>query len=59
MMVTIAASLIVPMVSSLVQPVTPSLINAIAGKGVGRARKREEGGILPLIVLSLMMKAMS
>ena len=51
----IAASLIAPMVSSLIQPVVSSLINAICGKGVTRAGKGQEGEILPLLALPLMM----
>ena len=46
------------MVSSLIQSVVSSLINAISGKGVTRAGKGQEGGILPLLALSLMMKFM-
>ena len=47
------------MASSLIQPEASSLINAISGKGVLRARKGQEFGFLPLIVFSLMIKAMS
>ena len=56
MMAPMAASLIASMVSSLIEPVASSLINAITGKGVMRAGKRQEGGILLLLALLLMMK---
>ena len=49
---------VVSMASSLVQSVTSSLINAISGKGVIRARKRQEVGFLPLLALPLMMKVL-
>ena len=39
------------------RPVTSLLINAISGKGVMRAGKEQEGGILLLLALLLMMKA--
>ena len=50
--------LIVSMASSLIQPVASSLVNAITGKGVMRARKGQESGILPLLTLPLMMKVL-
>ena len=46
-----AASLIASMASLLIQPVASSLINALIGKG-------QEGGILPLLVLPLMIKVL-
>ena len=39
------------MAASLIQPVASSLINSITGK-------RQEGGFLPLLVLSLMIKVL-
>ena len=41
-------------IASLIQPVVSSLINAIAVKGVRRARKGKEGGILPILIVSLL-----
>ena len=58
MMALMMASLIVPMASSLIKPVTFSLINAISRKGVMRAGKVEQGGILLLFVLPLMGKVL-
>ena len=49
-------SLIALMGSSLTQRVASSLINAITGKWVRRARKGQESGIFPLLVLTLMVK---
>ena len=46
------------MASTLIQPVASSLINAITAKGVTRAGKRREGGILSLLTLPLMIKAL-
>ena len=43
--------------SLFMRPVTSLLINAISGKGVMRAGKEQEGGILLLLALLLMMKA--
>ena len=54
----IAASMVAPMASSLIQPAASSLINAISGKGVTSAGKVQEGGLLPLLALPLMMKVM-
>ena len=59
MMAPMVASLIAPMASSLIQPVASSLINARTGKGVRTAEKGQEGGILPLLGLPLMFKAIS
>ena len=42
MVAPMAASLIVPMISSLIQLEVSSLINAISGKGVKRAGKKDE-----------------
>ena len=39
------------MTSSLIQPVASSLINVISGKG-------QEGGVLPLLALPLMIKVL-
>ena len=50
LLATIAASLIAPMASSLVITIT--------GKRVIRAGKEQEGGILPLLALPLMMKVL-
>ena len=52
-------AMVAPMVASLIQPVASSLIKAIAGKGVMRAGKRQEGGFLPSLALPLMIKAIS
>ena len=51
MMIPMATSLIAPMASSLIQPIVPSLINSITGKG-------QEGGLLPLLALPLIMKVL-
>ena len=56
MMVPMAASLIASMASSLIQSVAYPLINAITGKGVIKAGKGQEDGILPLLTLPSMMK---
>ena len=58
MMAPLAASLIAPMASSLIQPVASSLINFISEKGVMKAEKGLEGGFLPLVALSLMIKVL-
>ena len=58
MMAPIATSLIAIMASSLIQPVASSLINAITGKGVRRAGKRQDVEILSLLALPLMMKVL-
>ena len=50
-MAHMAASLIAPMASSLMQPVASSLVNAISGK-------EQEGGFLPLLALSLIVKVL-
>ena len=42
----------------MMQTVAFLLINAMSEKGVMRARKGQEGGILPLLALPLMMKVM-
>ena len=47
-MAHLAASLITTKISSLMQLVASILINAIAGKGVTRAGKGQEGEFLPL-----------
>ena len=59
MMVPTAALLIALMTSSLMQPVASSLINALPGRGVRREGKGQESGILPLLALFLVMKAIS
>ena len=41
---------------SLIKPVAPLLINAITGKWVRGAGKRQEGKILSLLTLPLMIK---
>ena len=46
------------MASSFIQPVAFSLINGITGKGAIRSGKRQECGIIPLLALSLMVKAL-
>ena len=51
-----AASLIATMVSSLMQFVASSLINVVFGKGGTTAVKGQEGGILPLTALPLIIK---
>ena len=56
MMAPIVASLIAPVSSSLIQ--ASSLTNAISGKRVMGAEKGQEGGIIPLLSLSLMMKVL-
>ena len=43
----------------MIAPMASSLINAITGKGVTRAGKRQEGGFLPLLVLPLIIKTIS
>ena len=53
MIAPMAASLLTPTASSFIQPVASSLINAITGKGVMRAGKRQEGGFLILSALPL------
>ena len=53
------ASLIAPMVPSLTQPVDSSLINAISKKETWTQEKGQEGEILPLLTLPLMIKALS
>ena len=52
MMAPMIASLMTPLASSLIQPVPSLVINGITGKGQG-------DGLLPLLALSLMIKAMS
>ena len=44
--------------ASLIAPTAFSLINAITERRVIRAGKGQEGGILPLVALSLMMKVL-
>ena len=56
MLAPAAASLIANMDFSLIKPTAPSLINAITGKGVRGAGKRQEGKILSLLKLPLMIK---
>ena len=58
MMARMTASLITSMVSSSIQHVASSLINAINGNRVIRAGKGQEGGILLLLPLPLMMKVL-
>ena len=53
-----AASLIAHMASSLTQPVGSSLINAISGKRAWEQEKGQEGKILPLLALPLMIKVL-
>ena len=45
-----AASLVTSMASSLLQPVASLLINAITGKRVTRAGKRQEAEIPPFLL---------
>ena len=47
-----------PMSSSLIQPVASSMMNAVTGKGVTRARKRQENRLRPLLTSSLKMKVL-
>ena len=54
LMAPVTSSKIAALVASLIQPVVSSLINAIAVKGVRRARKGKEGGILPILIVSLL-----
>ena len=51
-----AASVIATMVSSLMQFMASSLINVVFGKGGTTAVKGQEGRILPLTALPLMIK---
>ena len=51
MIAPMAVSLIAPMAFSVIQPVVSSLINAVT-------EKRQEGGLLSLLALSLIMKAL-
>ena len=51
-------AMIAPTTSSLMQLVVSSLVNAVTGKGVMRAEKEQEGGLLWLLALSLMMKVL-
>ena len=51
MMATMAAPLIVSVVSSLIQPIVSSSINSVTGK-------LQEGGFLSLLALPLMMKVL-
>ena len=55
-MTTLAVSVIEHTAFSLLQPVASPLINAITGKGVRRAEKGQEGGIILLLPLPLVMK---
>ena len=57
-MATMAASLIPPMASSLIRPVASLLINAFSGKGFTIAVKGQEGRIIPLLALPLMIKVL-
>ena len=59
MMAHIAALLIASVASSFIQPVASSLINAIPGREVKGAGKGQEGEMLPLLGLPLMIKAVS
>ena len=58
MMAPMAASLIAPKASLLMQAVASLLINPISGKGVTRAGKGEEGGIVPLLALPLVINVL-
>ena len=58
MMVPMVVSLIVHMASSLIQPVASLMINTISRKGVMRAGKGQEDGILLLLTLPFMMKVL-
>ena len=51
MIAPMAASLIALMAFSLMQPLASSLINVITGKG-------QEGGFVPLLALTLMIKVL-
>ena len=55
-MTPLAVSVIEHTAFSLLQPVASPLINAITGKGVRRAEKGQEGGIILLLPLPLAMK---
>ena len=55
----IATSLIAPTVSSMIQAVASSLINAVTGKGVTRAGKRQDGGFLPFLAAPLTSEAIT
>ena len=48
-----------PMVASLMSPMATSLMHAISGKGVTKARKGQESGLIPLLALPLMIKVTS
>ena len=56
MIAPVAFWLIAPMVYSLIQLVTSWFINAIFGKRVTRAGKRQESRFLPLLALPIIMK---
>ena len=58
MMALVTASLTAPMASSLIKSAASLLVNAIPGKGVMRAGKRKEGGILSPLALLLMTKVL-
>ena len=58
MMASTAVSLKALMTSWLIQPLDSSLINAVTGKRVMKAVKRQEGGFLPLTASPLMMKVL-
>ena len=53
-----APSMIASIAYLVIQPVLSSLVNAISGKGVMRAGKGRESGVLPVLALSLMMKVL-
>ena len=59
MMAPVAASLIAPVGSFFMHPMNSSVINVITGKGVRKAGKGQQSGILLLSVLSLIIRAMS
>ena len=48
-----------PMVASLISPMASSLMHAISGKGVTKARKGQESGLIPLLALPLTIKVTS
>ena len=58
MMAPLVASLITPMASSLIQPMDSTLMNALFEKEVMRTRNGQKCGILLLVALPLMIKAL-
>ena len=58
MIAPLALSVIAPLASSVIQPVVSSLINVISGKRVTRAGNGQEGEILSVLALPLIMKVL-